>query len=176
MNTPPFSNPFSNQSEKIEPSLPPEQHPIDDISNVIEPKRLFTVWSRILLLVLMVIALITITSICWKNFTKLDDHLTREINRGEAVTFKRDWFVAKLQEIDGLKHQLQTAKTALSSIEEQRKSTWISRESDREIYNRTLERLMSLENSLMQAIKEYNTALSIAKSGDIAGLTSATAD
>ena len=172
-----MNSPFSpHENGKTDAPTPGESHPIDDISNVIEPKRLFTVWSRILLLVLMVLALITITSICWKNFIRLDDHLTREMNRQKVVTLKRDWFVEKLQEIDGLNHQLNTAKTALASIEEQRKSTWISRESDREIYNRTLERLMSLENSLMIAVKDYNMAFSVANASDIAGLSSAVAD
>jgi hypothetical protein len=169
----PTFSPF--EQENSSSPLPPNDH-LEEINKVIEPKRLFIVWSRILLLILMIIALITITSVCWKNFTRLDSHLTREIKREEVVSFKRDWFVAKNQEIEGLKHQIKTAKAALASIEEQRKSTWISRESDREIYNRTLERLMALEASLMAAIKEYNSTLSIANPSDIAGLNSAVAD
>ena len=171
----PTYTPFGQENSPSSNEPPPNDH-LEEINKVIEPKRLLTVWSRVLLLILMILALITITSICWKNFSRLDSHLTREIKREEVVSFKRDWFIAKNQEIEGLKHQLKTAKAALASIEEQRKSTWISRESDREIYNRTLERLMALETSLMTAIKEYNSTLSIANSSDIAGLSSATAD
>lgn len=147
-------------------------NPVDDINSVIEPKRLLSIWSRILLLVLLIIAAITITRVCWKNFSKIDGQLSREVSKEEIESFKRDWFVAKYQEIEGLKYQIKTAKAALVSVEEQRKSTWISRESDREIYNRTLERLMGLETALMASLKEYNTAVSLANPTDIAGLAS----
>jgi len=157
----------------------PESDPIEEINKIIGPKRLLDVWrtheARILLSVILVLAAITITGICWKTW-KLDVPLAQKVEQEQAISFKRDWFVAKLQEIEGLKRQIKTAREALASIEEQRKATWVSRESDREIYNRTLERLMSLEDGLLTCVKDYNTAISVANPGDIAGLCSATAN
>lgn len=146
--------------------------PIDGFTQAIEPKRILTIWMRVLLCIILVGAGITITRMSWLRFNKIDNQDARQLVKEEIVSLKRDWFVAKLEEINGLKHQLKTSKEAFASAEQQRKATWISRESDREIYNVTLNRVLATENALLIAIKEYNTAAAITNSAEIAGLTS----
>jgi len=146
--------------------------PINDIEQAIEPRRLIKIWSKTILVILLVISLVVVTHTAWVHLFKIDDQLIREANSKELQSFKRDWFVSKYQEILTVKTRIETAKKALASIEDQRKASWISRESDREIYNKTLEYLLSLENELASLIKEYNTAAAMANPSDIAGLGS----
>lgn len=146
---------------------------LETFDKATDPQRLLRIWGKILLIIVLLVATVSITGIIWKHTQQLDAKIDQQIQHQAQATHPREWFVSKLQEIDGLKHQLKTAKAALASIEEQRKSTWISRESDRAVYNRTLDHVLALEANLAEAVKDYNSALAAANSADIAGLSSA---
>lgn len=134
---------------------------MDDLNETIEPRKVIRLWISLVIILVLIIGSITISKIMWYKFAQV-----------ESQSHERDWFVAKYQEVQALNVEIESTRTLLTEITAMQNSRWVSRESDRAIYNQTVEKLLGLETRRSDAIREYNTAAATTQPENIAGLTS----